>query len=78
MTCKCQIPPEGWACTRYVGHSGPCAATPIDPIVRLVNFRDGFIMFCENSIWGFFPEKKKPWYTRACTWIKRRMECLVG
>lgn len=24
----CQVPPEGWCCTRAVGHEGPCAAYP--------------------------------------------------
>ena len=23
---ECQMPPNGWACTRPAGHSGPCAA----------------------------------------------------
>lgn len=27
----CQVPPEGWACTRKVGHEGPCAAIPTPP-----------------------------------------------
>lgn len=27
----CQIPPEGWDCTRDAGHDGPCAAVPTDP-----------------------------------------------
>ncbi len=25
---KCQVPPEGWCCTRQPGHEGPCAALP--------------------------------------------------
>lgn len=25
---KCTLPPNGWACTRESGHSGPCAAIP--------------------------------------------------
>jgi hypothetical protein len=24
----CTIPPEGWRCSRNVGHEGPCAARP--------------------------------------------------
>lgn len=24
----CALPPDGWHCTRDVGHSGPCAAIP--------------------------------------------------
>lgn len=28
--CACQLPPEGWACTRASGHEGPCAAVPDD------------------------------------------------
>lgn len=27
----CMIPPEGWYCTRGDGHTGPCAAVPIEP-----------------------------------------------
>jgi hypothetical protein len=23
----CEVPPEGWACSRDRGHKGPCAAT---------------------------------------------------
>lgn len=23
---ECQLPPEGWRCTREAGHDGPCAA----------------------------------------------------
>jgi hypothetical protein len=104
MTCKCQIPPEGWTCSREPGHDGPCAADPevdrIDfyyqnpdgkyvPFLRppysetypgdcRVKFRDGFLLFCENSVWEFFPEKPKPWYTRVLNWFKRRVKCLVG
>lgn len=25
---ECQIPPEGWVCSREEGHEGPCAASP--------------------------------------------------
>lgn len=25
----CDVPPEGWQCTRQKGHEGPCAAYPI-------------------------------------------------
>lgn len=28
---KCQLPPEGWTCTREAGHSGPCAAITTAP-----------------------------------------------
>jgi hypothetical protein len=27
---KCNLPPAGWACSRRAGHSGPCAAEPVD------------------------------------------------
>lgn len=27
---SCAVPPPGWACTRTVGHDGPCAAAPVD------------------------------------------------
>lgn len=27
---KCNLPPEGWHCSRPRGHEGPCAALPID------------------------------------------------
>lgn len=27
----CDIPPEGWHCTREKGHDGPCATLPDDP-----------------------------------------------
>lgn len=23
---RCEVPPEGWTCTRVRGHDGPCAA----------------------------------------------------
>lgn len=26
----CQIPPEGWFCSRIGGHDGPCAAHPVE------------------------------------------------
>lgn len=26
----CQLPPNGWHCTRTAGHTGPCAALPDD------------------------------------------------
>jgi hypothetical protein len=26
----CDVPPAGWYCTRKRGHSGPCAALPVD------------------------------------------------
>lgn len=25
---RCNLPPEGWYCTRGIGHEGPCAARP--------------------------------------------------
>lgn len=28
----CQVPPEGYMCTRAAGHNGPCAAIPTAPI----------------------------------------------
>lgn len=28
---ECQKPPLGWTCSRYAGHDGPCAASPIVP-----------------------------------------------
>lgn len=27
---KCTLPPAGWTCSRRAGHSGPCAANPVD------------------------------------------------
>lgn len=24
---RCNVPPEGWECSRAAGHEGPCAAT---------------------------------------------------
>ena len=27
---KCNLPPEGWECSRPSGHPGPCAATPTE------------------------------------------------
>lgn len=28
--CQCSLPPKGWRCTRGRGHTGPCAAIPIE------------------------------------------------
>lgn len=28
---RCEVPPEGWSCSRERGHEGPCAARPIAP-----------------------------------------------
>lgn len=27
MTEQCELPPEGWSCSRPKGHPGPCSAT---------------------------------------------------
>lgn len=27
---RCEVPPQGWYCTRKAGHDGPCAALPYD------------------------------------------------
>lgn len=27
---SCEVPPAGWSCSRTKGHSGPCAASPIE------------------------------------------------
>lgn len=27
----CNVPPQGWRCTRLAGHEGPCAAVPLMP-----------------------------------------------
>jgi chromosome segregation ATPase len=33
---KCNIPPEGWQCSREAGHTGPCAAyAQPDEVARL-------------------------------------------
>jgi hypothetical protein len=29
-TSDCNVPPNGWRCTRSAGHEGPCAALPIE------------------------------------------------
>ena len=28
----CRTPPDGWSCSRKVGHTGPCAATRLKPV----------------------------------------------
>lgn len=33
----CDVPPQGWLCTRQAGHDGPCAATADDKGRELVN-----------------------------------------
>lgn len=33
---RCDVPPEGWMCSREKGHEGPCAASPISD--RQANF----------------------------------------
>lgn len=30
MSRRCEVPPEGWYCTRRPGHDGPCAALPTE------------------------------------------------
>lgn len=30
---KCEVPPNGWHCTRTPGHEGPCAALPVETIL---------------------------------------------
>lgn len=30
---ECQLPPQGWSCTRSPGHDGPCAAVE-EPFAR--------------------------------------------
>ena len=36
----CQVPPEGWTCTREGGHPGPCAAIPkISELASYVGMR---------------------------------------
>ena len=56
----CQIPPEGWSCSRESGHEGPCAASA-----------DGY--YClPDDVLVFFPGKPKPWYTQLWNWIIRR------
>lgn len=30
----CEVPPEGWACTRKPGHDGPCAAVPTTTLTK--------------------------------------------
>ena len=27
----CEVPPEGWECSRHSGHEGPCAAYEVNP-----------------------------------------------
>lgn len=31
---QCDVPPEGWKCTREKGHEGPCAAVPLNGIIE--------------------------------------------
>ena len=35
MVPTCQVPPEGWFCTRESGHEGPCAAWPEERFTRI-------------------------------------------
>ena len=30
---RCEVPPEGWTCSRQKGHDGPCAASPVGQLV---------------------------------------------
>jgi hypothetical protein len=29
---RCDVPPEGWWCSREKGHDGPCAAREVEPM----------------------------------------------
>jgi hypothetical protein len=37
---RCDIPPEGWVCTRVKGHEGPCAATQATVTTLTINAAD--------------------------------------
>ena len=67
----CNRPPEGWACSRKPGHDGPCAARPEGPVVRIVPFLGGYIVFCRDHTYVFSPPKKRPWYNRLWRKFKR-------
>ena len=65
----CTLPPEGWSCSREPGHEGACAAIPkdslsCDPVLRVIPFCNGTLVFCENSMWFTFPQKPRPWYNK--------------
>jgi hypothetical protein len=32
---RCTVPPDGWTCSRGAGHTGPCAAAPLDAGLRI-------------------------------------------
>lgn len=36
---ECSLPPAGWACSRPLGHEGPCAATKGGRLVRFAKAR---------------------------------------
>lgn len=34
---QCNLPPQGWSCSRAKGHEGPCAASPVGKLQDLEN-----------------------------------------
>lgn len=31
---KCPLPPEGWECSRKIGHEEPCVASPVKTLIK--------------------------------------------
>ena len=49
MTDSCDIPPEGWQCSREKGHEGPCAATATRrKLIRPESNCPSFVVYKEN------------------------------
>lgn len=55
MAC-CNIPPEGWRCTRESGHEGPCAAIPEGngDYVAWCRYTERSIVTCDSDAPGAF------------------------
>jgi hypothetical protein len=50
MLYGCRRPPDGWTCSRQVGHEGPCAASPLADAIEEARQRPGFIERLKGNI----------------------------
>lgn len=76
ITTRCDLPPDGWVCTRDAGHDGPCAAERAEPDAASLEVR---LQEAEAHLWAmvvwFGGRHDHPYIDRdvaaAATYIER-------
>jgi hypothetical protein len=66
VSSRCNLPPEGWICTRPPGHPNPCAAWPIERAID-----DDLITMAEVIVAGIYEaDVRRSAYDKALLYLR--------